>query len=268
MRPDTVLNKTPYHLIICSMEDDPFFRNINDDDRFPHANFVSVNGSHDLHSVLSNLNEKDGKGRSPLLLFADIYPNMIAASRLTVEAEMNGFGAAVLIGGLDKHEKFYRHTPPIRRPERTWKHDELLPDHFLADEKALKQILNTGDHLIIDTRKPEEFNDGHIANAINLPYSEITDDVLNSPHQIIGMINNQLPDGQGIDDYLGVMTMCAEGINACLLALAIEQLNRPVVVNNVHIDQTLAIDNNLSCNKGNKSCPVKPNNDTVNTFTK
>lgn len=251
IRPDSVLSKTPYHLVVCSMEDDPLWTKANDDHNYPHISFVSVNGDYHLNDLTDGLKDKYGIGRSPLLVFADLYPNMIAASRLTVEAELNGFGAVVLSGGLDHHDQFYKIRPIKAVPERGWKEGELLND-FLVDATGLKQILAKGDHLIIDTRRPDEFDDdGHLNGANNLPYSEITCDVLNYPGRIIDMINERLDEDQTLNDNRPIMTTCVDGINANVLGLAMKQLGYSVVVNDVHIDQTLAIENGLTIKRKN-----------------
>lgn len=40
-------------------------------------------------------------------------------------------------------------------------------------ELSYKEIMETEEYIIIDVRTKEEYEEGHIANAINVPYDEI-----------------------------------------------------------------------------------------------
>jgi phage shock protein E len=40
-----------------------------------------------------------------------------------------------------------------------------------------KSLINTDNSIIIDVRTKEEYNLGHIVNAINIPYDEINEDI-------------------------------------------------------------------------------------------
>ena len=44
------------------------------------------------------------------------------------------------------------------------------------NETELKDIMANNDYIIIDVRTPLEYEEGHIVDAINIPYGEVTND--------------------------------------------------------------------------------------------
>lgn len=47
----------------------------------------------------------------------------------------------------------------------------------ISQDEALKMMQEQTDYLIVDVRRPDEFAEGHIAGAINVPNEEITDEM-------------------------------------------------------------------------------------------
>ena len=45
----------------------------------------------------------------------------------------------------------------------------------VTSEKTLEDILKTNNYLIVDVRTKEEYDSGHVVDAINIPYDEIDD---------------------------------------------------------------------------------------------
>lgn len=47
----------------------------------------------------------------------------------------------------------------------------------ISQDEALKMMQEQTDYLIVDVRRPDEFAEGHIAGAVNVPNEEITDEM-------------------------------------------------------------------------------------------
>src|SRR5690606_36741894 len=50
--------------------------------------------------------------------------------------------------------------------------------HNEVDVARLKSMLNAGEALVVDVREPEEFTQGHIPGAVNIPLSSFSADKL------------------------------------------------------------------------------------------
>lgn len=46
-----------------------------------------------------------------------------------------------------------------------------------SEEKDYKTLMEENDYVIIDVRTKEEYDEGHVVDAINIPYDEINDTI-------------------------------------------------------------------------------------------
>ncbi len=137
---------------------------------------------------------------------------------------------AVLDGGLPKWKAEGHPTesgPLPARPPRRFS-ARLMRD-WVCDWEAVRQNIETGRCLILDTRSAERFRgevpepregirSGHMPGARNLPYGDLLqeDGTFKSPEAL-----RQLFQDRGIDLSRPIITTCGSGITASILALAL-----------------------------------------------
>ena len=52
-------------------------------------------------------------------------------------------------------------------------------------ENKLQEIINENNYIIVDVRTPDEYNEGHLKDAINIPVDEIEENIFNKTKTIL-----------------------------------------------------------------------------------
>lgn len=94
---------------------------------------------------------------------------------------------------------------------RTLAGDAPLTSYRVADFADLAEVYGVEDLTVLDVRQAGEFDDSHIAKAINIPL-----------HELIGRLD-EVPRGQ-------VWVHCGSGYRASIAASLIESPDRTVIL--------------------------------------
>jgi len=149
---------------------------------------------------------------------------------------------AVLDGGLPAWQaaghsvSSAAEEPPLAASEQPFK--ATLNRAAVYSRQQVQDTLSSGSAQVIDARSAARFSgeqaetrpgvrSGHMPGAVNLPFT----DLLSSPdrHMLPPPQLEQRFTGAGIDLSKPIVTSCGSGVTACVLALALEQLDRPNV---------------------------------------
>ena len=52
-------------------------------------------------------------------------------------------------------------------------------------ENKLQEIINENNYIIVDVRTPDEYNEGHLKDAINIPVDEIEENIFDKTKTIL-----------------------------------------------------------------------------------
>ena len=88
-----------------------------------------------------------------------------------------------------------------------------------VDTAEAQSRVDAGGVIVLDVREPDEYAQGHLPGAINLPYSNLVD-----PQRGTMLPAEQLRDRikqAGIDIDKPVIASCGSGVSACILGLAL-----------------------------------------------
>jgi thiosulfate/3-mercaptopyruvate sulfurtransferase len=101
----------------------------------------------------------------------------VFAARFVVTALLYGHGAVHLLDG-DYSAWSREHrvaTEPTDISETTYPTPTLEPG-FLVDAEAVTAAADSEDSVLVDTRSPAEFDEGHIEGAVNVDWVELVDE--------------------------------------------------------------------------------------------
>lgn len=110
----------------------------------------------------------------PLLAYDDEHG--VFAARILVTAMLYGHDRIHLLDGdFTAWSRRYETTTDAPSVEATTYRATVPADRPLIDSDGVLAAVNDPDAVILDTRTPEEFADGHIEGAINLDWREFVD---------------------------------------------------------------------------------------------
>lgn len=58
-------------------------------------------------------------------------------------------------------------------------------DKDMTNKEELDSVIASGNYIVLDVRTEDEYDDGHVVGAINIPYDEIDEDTVLDKNKVI-----------------------------------------------------------------------------------
>lgn len=131
---------------------------------------------------------------------------------------------SLLDGGIEAWSKLYNTTskPLMLAPK---KFNTSVKQELFADVNWVEKHLNDPNVQIIDARTKEEYDSGHIPNAINIGYNSL----MRRENRLKGAdVLNYLFTGKGIDKNKEILVYCKSGLRSSYMFFALSTMGYKV----------------------------------------
>lgn len=129
--------------------------------------------------------------------------------RFSLPQVLSGLALAVLLlgGGLGAAAAEPQGISPLQGSMDQYLHSLPADFHTIRTVPALKQVMDSGNAVLIDVRQPSEYRAGHIIGAINIPLRELDEHLSDIPtdKEIV------LYCSTGFRSAMGVMALHLQG---------------------------------------------------------